>query len=396
MRAGLRNGVKNPKGVVVIGGHINGLGIIRSFRAKGIPVAAILTKKYDFAQYSGCISGSDKAFGLAENPEQLSEVLERQSPQWDGWALFPANDEALAALVYNRSHLESSHAIFAPPEEIASFFLDKERMHDMARSTGIPMPLCYGSADKSILNRQDIGFPVIVKPVTGYRFFEHFGYKVMVAENRDELTRAIARIERAGNRCQVYDVIPGADNRIYCCCVYMGRDGAPRAILTVRKLRQSPPFFGVSRVAEIVPDNTYMVDATIELLRRMNFRGIASAEFKLDPRDETFRFLEINGRSVIYNRLLRQAGMDVAGLTWADFIEHRDDMAQTRHWPGVWINLHADLLYSMLCRSHEELRMGDFLSPYLRPKIEAVWSIRDPGPFFIQWARTFRRAIMPH
>jgi predicted ATP-grasp superfamily ATP-dependent carboligase len=389
----MRHGVIEPKGVVVIGGHINGLGIIRSFRAQRIPVAVILTKRHDFAQYSRCISGYDRAFGIAEDPQQLSEVLDRRSSQWGGWALFPANDEALAALVHNRQHLECSHAIFAPPAEIASYFLDKERMLNIAGSTGIPMPLCYGPADKSALHRQDIRFPVIVKPVIGYLFFEHFGFKVMVAENREELAQAISRIERAGIRCQIYDIIPGSDSRIYCCCVYMGRDGTPQAILTVRKLRQSPPFFGVARVAEIVPDNACMAEATVELLRRINFRGIASAEYKLDPRDETFRFLEVNGRSVIYNPLLRKAGMDVAGLTWADYIEGRTYKAKPRHWPGIWINLHADLLYSMLRRHKEKLSLRDFLTPYLRPKVEAVWAARDPLPFLIQWTRTFRRAI---
>jgi predicted ATP-grasp superfamily ATP-dependent carboligase len=163
--------------------------------------------------------------------------------------------------------------------------------------------------------------------------------------------------------------------------------------MTVRKLRQSPPFFGVARAAEIAPNHAEMKEPTIEFLRRIGFRGIAVAEYKLDPRDGTFRFLEINGRSVIYNSLLRKAGVDLAWLAWSDYIGGQPEFARSYHWPGVWINLHADLLYSVLRGRKEGLRPKNFLSPYLRPMIEAVWSIDDSKPFWIEWGRTGRQCL---
>ena len=87
-----------PKGVVVIGGHINGMGIIRSFASRKIPTAVILTQPYDFAHYSRYISSYDRALELVEKPEILIDVLARRARQWKGWALFPTNDEVLAAL----------------------------------------------------------------------------------------------------------------------------------------------------------------------------------------------------------------------------------------------------------------------------------------------------------
>ena len=55
-------------------------------------------------------------------------------------------------------------------------------------------------------------------------------------------------------------------------------------MLTVRKLRQSPPLFGDARVAELERGPGALREATVELLRRMGHRGVAAAEFKLDPR----------------------------------------------------------------------------------------------------------------
>lgn len=382
-----------PKGAVVIGGHINGLGIIRSLAARRIPTAVILTKPHDFAQYSRYISGFEPAFEMTERPEQLLEALDRRSSQWKGWALFPVNDEALAALVQSRQQLESVYPVMAPPNEILPYLLDKKRMLEEAESIGIPTPLCYGPAVRATADRSDISFPVIVKPLAGYRFLERFNCKVFVAASQPELRQAISRVEQAGIPCRVFDIIPGADSQVYCYCVYMDARGNPLAEVAIRKLRQSPPFFGVARVAEIAPHNPQLREPTIEFLRRIGFQGIAVAEYKLDPRDGTFRFLEINGRSVIYNSLFRKAGVDLAWLAWSDYIERRPESARPHHWPGVWVNLHADLLYSILRGHKEGLRSKDFLSPYLRPITEAVWSIHDPKPFWVEWGRTLRQSL---
>ncbi len=117
---------------------------------------------------------------------------------------------------------------------------------------------------------------------------------------------------------------------------------------------------------------------------------MAVAEFKLDPRDGRFRFMEVNGRSVIYNGLLRRAGLDLAGLAWSDQVCGQPEPARPNGWPGVWIHLHADVLYSLLYRRYDRVAFADFLAPYRRPKIDAVWSATDPFPFITQWSRTAR------
>jgi D-aspartate ligase len=303
------------------------------------------------------------------------------------------NDEALAAVAQSRNKLESVYPIIAPQNDSIQYFLDKERMLDAAQSIGIPTPRCYGRAVREAADCSDMSFPVIVKPLSGFRFQARFGCKVFVATSRSELKKAIARVEEARIPCQVYDIVPGPDSRVYCHCMYIDANGNLRADITWRKIRQSPPMFGVARVAEVVPNDARMQESTLEFLRQIRFRGIAVAEYKHDPRDGTFRILEINGRSILCNNLLRRAGVDLAGLAWSDYIERCPETARTQHWPGVWINLHADLLYSILRSRKENLALKDFLAPYRRPMIEAVWSARDPKPFLVEWGRTLGKSL---
>jgi predicted ATP-grasp superfamily ATP-dependent carboligase len=331
--------------------------------------------------------------GLDAHPERLVALLDRHAARFGGWAVIPANDDALAALAAHHDYLTSTYRIVAPPAETASWFLDKARMLDLARAVGVDLPRCWGPATAATAARADIEFPVVVKPDAGHRFRARFDCKLFAAWDRRELDDAVGRLAAHGLRGQVFDWVPGPDSAIYAYCTYLDARGEPAGGVTIRKLRQAPPRFGVARVAEIVADDPQLRDATIAMLRRIGFHGMAAAEFKRDPRDGRFRFLEVNGRAVIYNALLRRAGLDLAGLAWSDQVCGRTEVATPTGWPGVWVNFHADLLYSLLTRGETGVTVREFLAPYRRPTIDAVWSAADPLPFLVEWGRTARAGV---
>lgn len=368
-------------GAVVIGGYVNGLGAVRALAARGVRVAVVTTQPFDVAQRSRFCSAHHPVPGAEEGP--LTELLERRARDWRGWALVPANDEALEALAAHHERLASlGYRVLSPPPEVARAFLDKRVMREAARAVGAELPKVG----------EGVGFPLLVKPVAGHRFAARFGAKLLVARDRGELDAQLARVR--GEEVQLTELIPGEDARIYAHCTYLDADGEPLGGITIRKLRQSPPFFGVARVAEVASDPPPgLPELTVELLRRVGHRGPAIAEFKLDPRDGRPKFIEANGRSVLYNALLRRAGLDQAGMAWAEHVEGRRERAEPNGWPGAWVNLHADVLYTLLRRREQRIGLRDFARPYARPLIEAVWSPSDPQPFLAQWGRTARTAM---
>jgi predicted ATP-grasp superfamily ATP-dependent carboligase len=375
---------------VVIGGYVNGLGVVRALAARGVATAVVRTQPFDIAHLSRLVAVHDSAPGIGESPELLVDLLERRAPEWEGAVLFPTNDEALAALALDHQRLSSRYRIAAPSPEACGYLLDKRRMRELAEKVGLDLPRFYGPADDETAARTDLSFPVVIKPLVGYRFAGRFGSKLFVANDLDELRTGISRVREAGLACEVFDLVPGGDDRIYAHCTYVDEGGEPSAGVTVRKLRQAPPLFGDARVAEIAPDPADLREPSVELVRRMGLRGTAVVEFKHDPRDGRFRFIEVNGRSVVYNRLLRRAGLDLAALAWSDHVEGRPEPARPTPWPGVWIHLHADLLYSLFYRRHPPPSIRDFLAPYRRPRVSAVWSPADPLPFAAQWSHTIR------
>jgi D-aspartate ligase len=381
------------QGAIVVGGFVNGLGLVRSLGARGIPVLVVATQPYDVAHRSRFCTAHVRLDGIGEHPERLVDLLRASVASHRGWAVVPSTDEGVAALASRWGELEKDFVLAAPSPDAARVLLDKNAMREAASAAGIACPPSYGAADDAVLARPDLVFPLVVKPRRSFGFGARFGGKLFFATTRDQLASAVTRLREAGIAADVHGFVAGTDADIWAHCTYLDARGEPCGGVTIRKLRQAPARFGVARVAEIAPDPADLRSATIALARAIGLRGIAVAEFKRDAADGMFRFIEINGRSVIYNGLLRRAGLDLAALAWSDYVESTPATVRPIEWPGVWIHLHADVLHALVNGRREGLGLGDFVAPYRRPKIFGVWSAADPKPFFAEWARTAREAV---
>lgn len=376
----------------MVGGSVNGLGAVRALAAHGVPVAVVATRSQDIAQVSRFTRESLRLPELHSRPDSLVELLERHARRWKGWAVLPTNDHALVALARNAERLRRWYPPVVPPWEVTVRVVDKQLTYAAARQAGIETPASHGPASRAAATDRRLRFPVVVKPVEGHLFWERFGKKLFVARDAVELLLAVDRVEAAGLRAEVFDCVPGGDDSIYQYAVYMDRRGEPAAEFALRKLRQAPPHYGVARAAETaaVPE---LREPTIELLRRLEWRGIAAVEYKRDARDGRYRLLEVNGRCFLAHGLARRAGVNLPLLAWREHVAGGRVRAAGNGWDGVWLHLHGDILYTAAGLGSERLDWRAFLQSYARPKTFAVWSRRDPAPFLAQWATTARRVL---
>jgi D-aspartate ligase len=379
-------------GAVVVGAHVNGLGIIRSLGRLGVPIAVLSTRSYDVAQHSRWVSERDELFELHEDPGSLAEYLERNRRRWSGWAVFPTNDDSMTALARHHERLARSYRLTVQPWELVGDLIDKDRMHELAERVGLEVPLCYGPATAET-GSKPLRFPVVVKPIQHDRLISSFGVKLFLARDGEELKAAVERLREADLPGLVFEFVPGPDSGIYIYCVYIDERGEPSAGVTVRKLRQNPPLIGGARVAQIAPDEPALREATVELLRRTGFRGMAFAEFKRDARTGRFTFIEVNGRAVQFNSILPPTGVDLVGMAWSDFVLDERPRRRRTAWNGSWIHLQADIRCSLVYRRQERLSATELVAPYRRPKTYAVWSPTDPRPYLAQSALGIRGVI---
>lgn len=382
-----------PKVGIVVGGFVNGLGIVRALSSIGIPLVVITTASYDIAQYSTHVIEHYHLPNLHKRPDILFQLLTHRSKDWSGAVIFPSTDTAIDALSKFYAQLSKCYRIICPPLNSVPYMLNKSLMLRAASAVGMRLPVCFGPA-AAVTAKQDLmTYPVVIKPVNAGEFSSRFGRKLFIANNKEDMVAYTQLLAETNIEGMVFEWIPGPDANIYACCVYIDAKGRLLADCTIHKLRQSPPLFGIARLAECAPTLPVIKEQTIEFLKFIGYRGIAVAEFKRDERDGLFKFFEVNGRSVVYNNLLKRCGMDVAKLVWMDYIVGQARPVPTRYWNGVWVHLHADILRSLENFRSEQISLTDYLRPYCRRKTFAVWSRRDPKPFFAQWSHTAGDAL---
>ena len=381
------------RGAIVIGAHINGLGVTRALARRGVPTIAISTRGFDIAQHSRWVVERHRLHELHDRPDALVDLLDRHASRWRSWVIFPTNDDALMALARHHNHLSRTYTLTCQPLDVVSRVVNKDAMYALATRVGLTLPRCYGEATAETAARGDLRFPVIVKPIRHGPLISRFGAKLFVARDRAELDRSIARLSEAGISGLLFDYVPGPDSEIYAYCVYVGADGTPSAGLTVRKVRQNPPFVGGARVAQTAPEIPALREATIELLRAAGYRGMAFAEFKRDIVTGEFVFIEVNGRAVLYNSLLPPTGIDLVSAAWEETTTGARPALARRRWEGTWAHLSVDLVASIRHRRQEHLSLADYLAPYRRRTVFAVWSVTDPLPFLAESALAARRLV---
>lgn len=378
-------------GAVVIGGYANGVSALRGLAREGVRTAVILTRDHDIAQHSRYAHEAHRVHYLSRRPDGLIELLEAQRERWRGWALIPTNDYALTALAGHRDQLSPWYGVTVPDREVVNRVVDKATTYRLAREVGIDVPRSYGPATSSTAAREDIDFPVVVKPLEGALFWEVFGKKLLVARDRAELTAAVERVMGSGIAAEVFDLVPGPDRNVYNYTVYVDQMGRPAAELGVRKLRKSPPFYGCGRAAEVA-DIPQLRERTLALLQHIGWRGMASVEYKLDPRDGSYRLMEVNGRCFLINGLPTRCGINYPLLAWREHAMRERVRAEYNGWRGTWFHLHADLLYTAVEERDPDWSWREFIRGYSGPWVDAVWSSKDPIPFLAQCAGTLRKA----
>ncbi|MBA2565924.1 MAG: hypothetical protein H0V09_10965 [Gemmatimonadetes bacterium] len=323
--------------------------------------------------------------------EALPDLLERLADRWVGRLVLPTNDHALATLARHHDRLARAYPPVVPPWEVTGPLLVKDRLYAVAERLGIDVPRSYGPATRRSAEAPDIAFPVLVKPVESHLFHERFRRKLFVAADRGELLEAVDRVVAAGIMAEILDLIPGPDSACHNYTVYLDARAEPLAEFPFRKLRKSPPFYGVARVAETT-GKLDLRERTLDLLRALGWRGIASAEYKLDPRDGRYRLMDVNARCYLAHALALRCGVNYPLLAWREHVAGAPLRMRPNDWRGVWIHEQSDILYMLRFHGREGLGVADYVAPYRRPKTFAVWSRQDPRPALVEWAAAFATA----
>ena len=120
---------------------------------------------------------------------------------------------------------------------------------------------------------------------------------------------------------------------------------------------------------------------TRRLATAANAHGCFCTEFKLDPHDGRYYFIEWNPRPAYFQSIGWRAGFDLAWLAYCDHAapERLERMSPPSSSEHYWINLHGDLHH--LARAPARALEPATWRPYFGRKEWAVFALDDLAPW---------------
>lgn len=366
----------------MLGSFETGLGVARALGRAGISVCVVDASSRHaahsrYASFSRSPSPAVDPDGAMRHLERLAAGAPRRP------VLYLADDEFLEPVSRWRDRLASSYQLNLPGAELLARIVDKAEQAELARESGIAVPrtvVVNGVADIArALERQR--YPVLVKGRFSclWRRVQGGTLKGVVARRPKELCEQLQRFCELGLPVVVQDLVPGPASNHFKVSAAIAPSGHLLAAFTLRKIRQCPPGLGFGCAVETVhrPD---LLELGLGFFEAIGYRGVASAEFKLDERDGTFKLIELNPRYWQQNALAERIGMNFPLLEY-QALAGREQVARRTFEPGVrWINLHRDLDIFRVLRSRRELGWVGWIRSWGRQRVWSDFALDDPAP----------------
>lgn len=379
------------------------LALVRSLGRAGHTVFVCSSRPRSLAGASRYCRAQAAVPDALREPDACRRAVSRLLSHWQVEVLLPVTEPTLLALLPARSEWPGVQLPF-PDLDTFRRMADKAEVLRTAGDVGIAVPqqrpLC-SQADLDALIARGIEFPVVIKPSrsvsdTGGRQAK---WDVTHAADVDQLKRRIHDYPAPAYPLLIQRRILGPGVGIFA----LLWDGEPRALFAHRRIREKPPSGGVSVYRESIAIDPSLAAASIALLRRLEWQGVAMVEYKVEAATGTPFLMEINGRFWGSLQLAIDAGVDFPVLLLEACAGRNPDPVST-YREGTrsrWFWGDVDHLLTRLRRSAAALdlppdapgRMAAIREFFrLRPSVDRNEILRssDPVPFLresLDWIR---------
>jgi predicted ATP-grasp superfamily ATP-dependent carboligase len=304
----------SPKVLILDANQRSALAAARSLGRRGVPLVV--------GDQSGrTLAGSSRYSGesITYPPPDADrvafvEAVRRESERRGVGILFPMTDLTTHALLAGRDQLGTLTVPCATHEAFQAVS-DKWALYGLAASLDIRMPYTELLSSReditSVMGR--VGLPAVVKPrrsrvVVNGRVM---GGSAEPVRSVVDVTRAWERCGEAKNWLLAQQYVPGKSQAVF----VLYDKGRSVAFFAHRRLREKPPWGGVSVLSESVGLDPTLKSMSQRLLDHVGWHGVAMVEFKVGD-DEVPYLIEVNGRFWGSLQLAVDAGVDFPWLLY--------------------------------------------------------------------------------
>ena len=307
---------------IVLGLSMCGLGVIRSLGVKGVRVYGFDYRKEGGDGFYSKYVKADICPHPAYQPEQLIEFFSKNfAKESKKPILFPTCDEFVKFISDQRAKLEKYFLFNISSREIIDSIIDKKIQYELAKKTTVPISDTYypESIDDVYNIREGLKYPVIIKGRYSFKWREELGgtFKGFKVGGGDELVERCTEVFNKRLPIIIQRVIIGPNTNHFKLCVYINKEGKILAKFTLRKIRQYPIDFGVGTSVESI-EYKELEETGIKFFNGIGYKGVGSAEFKLDLEDNRLKLIELNPRYWMQNEQAAYCGINFAIAQYLD------------------------------------------------------------------------------
>ena len=373
-----------------------GLGVVRSLGRKGVPVFWLDndSKQIGFrSKYCTGILCPDPKNNEKEYIDFLLNIGEKLRKKG---VLFPTGDIETVTILKNRGKLEKYFRIPMADLEVSNIFLNKRIFYQTLEKHNLPHPLTFFPDDISKLKDVSIRikYPCIVKPSYSGYFRSDFNTKFFIAKSSNHLIELYNKALSENHDVMIQEIIPGNARNMHGLNAYFDRKSNPRGIFMYRRIREWPIDFGNGCSIENVniPKLQEMINPFV---KKIKYYGILDAEYRKDPRDGEFKFIEVNARCWMQCGLPTRCGINLPYIAFMDSIGEKVENIVLCNEKIKWLLLSCDIGSSIVSMAKKELNFGEWIKSLRGKKEYAFLAKDDLLPFFIYYLTTLYSDI-PH
>src|SRR4051795_3210606 len=392
----LQNGRKHPYSrsdvpVLVFEGGLTGAGTIRILSESGIKTFAVSNDPGIF-RYSRFFRAYPNLRTTRFSPSEIVPLL--SGLDLPRAVLMPCADDWVKAVADLPEKLRERFPASTPSLSTVQTLVDKWAFAEALQSLGVPHPetLLLKSLDElAALDKNKVPGRFL-KPIASLEFSRRYGVKAVLAANHEEAMRKMTKVAFP---IMLQDYIPGPATSHCFIDGFVDQHGKVCALFARRRLRMYPPSVGNSSLMESIAIEEVAPAAEIlkQLLAGLKYRGIFSAEFKLDERDGIYKILEVNARPWWYIEFAARCGIDVCQMAYDDALGRPVREVTCYEVGRRCVYLSLDFAAYLKQPKNERSGLWQWLKSVWGAD-EAIFRWSDPGPAIAYDIDYFKRHLL--
>lgn len=362
--------------IILIGGHIQALGLARQASEIGINVVLFIEDAYSVARFSQAVAKT-VVFKRLENLLTMLEPYQNK-----GTLLFPTADVYVEFISENTKVLREHFHLGIPSQRCVEIFGNKRNAYNFIEQLGISQPKSWQPNSigdvETIANKLD--YPIVVKPAIMHGFHKMFGKKAFLCNTKAALVEKCKEIatQMSIDGLLLQEFLSGGSKTLYSYGVF-AVEGEPKAWLVANRIRQNPMDFGNSTTFAITCQIPEIEHDAKKILTALNYTGLAEVEFMFDEKSGAYKFLEINTRAWKWHSISMALGFGFLS-EWIHHLNREDGDFNDKENKVAWCERLTDFTIIAKESIKGQMNPREALATYKHRKQSAVWSIKDPMP----------------